>query len=240
MIPGAPKGNAMSISSRPLSDFERTKLADFLFASPVIAWYCYAVARDYEPFAGLIWRVMVGAGTFAIYANLAARIASFAFAFLVIAFLILRAPPVGKTRGALPKLVAVLGAFLGIAFLGLPVAVIPPWLSIFSAFLIVAGSLYAIYALSFLGRSFSVLPEARRLVTAGPFGWMRHPVYFGEEVALIGIMLQFKQPWSLLLILVQFAFQIGRMIYEERILGEVFPDYTSYKARTARLIPGLY
>lgn len=230
----------MSMSGRPLSDFERTKLCDFLFASPVVAWYCYAVARDYPPFADLVWRIMIGTGTLAIYANLAARIASFAFAFLVIAFLVLRAPPVGKTRGVLPKLVAVLGAFLGVAFLGLPVADIPPALGIFSALLIVVGSLYSIYALSFLGRSFSVLPEARRLVTSGPFGWMRHPVYLGEEIALVGIMLQFKQPWSLLLLVVQLAFQIARMSYEERILGEVFADYTSYKARTARLIPGLY
>ena len=230
----------MSASSRPLSEFERTKLADLLFAAPVIAWYCYAVVRDYQPFAGLVWQIMIGAGTFATYANMAARIGSFAFSLFVIAFLIARAPPVGKSRGMLPKLVATLGAFLGVAFLGLPIADLPPWLGIFSALLILVGSLYSIYALSFLGRSFSVLPEARRLVTSGPFSWMRHPVYFGEEIALIGVMLQFKQPWSLLLIVVQFGFQIARMAYEENILADVFPDYSSYKARTARLIPGLY
>lgn len=240
MIPQAPKGNDMSVTSRPLSNFERTKLADFLFAAPVIAWYCYALARDYQPFASVVWQITIGNGTLAVYANLAARIASFSFAFLVIAFLVLRAPPIGKTRGILPKLAAVLGAFLGVAFLGLPVATISPALSIVSALLIVAGSLYAIYALSFLGRSFSVLPEARRMVISGPFAWMRHPVYFGEEIALIGIMLQFKQPWSLLLIAVQFAFQIVRMSYEEHVLAEAFPDYPGYKARTARLIPGLY
>ena len=140
----------------------------------------------------------------------------------------------------MPKLAALLGAFLGVAFLGLPRANISPELNIVSAMLIIAGSVYAIYALSFLGRSFSVLPEARHLVTGGPFTWMRHPVYFGEEIALIGIMLQFKQPWSGLLILVQFAWQIARMTFEERILSETFPDYAPYRVRTARLIPGIY
>lgn len=230
----------MSVSSRPMSDFERTKLCDFLFALPVIVWYCYALARDYPPFADLVWSIMIGNATFASYASLAARTASFAFAFLVIVFLVVRSPPVAKPRGLMPKLVAVFGAFLGIAFLGLPIATIPPALNIFSALLIVAGSAYAFYALAFLGKSFSVMPEARRLVTGGPFAWMRHPVYFGEEVALIGIMLQFQQPWSLMLILVQAAFQVGRMTYEERILSETFPDYVPYRARTARLIPGVY
>ena len=46
----------MGVSSRPLSDFERTKLCDLLFALPVIAWYCYAIARDYQPFADLLWQ----------------------------------------------------------------------------------------------------------------------------------------------------------------------------------------
>jgi len=230
----------MSVSSRPLSAFERTKLCDLLFALPVIAWYCYAIARDYRPFADLLWRISNGHADFASYASLAARIASFAFAFLVIVFLVLRSPPVAKTRGIVPKLAAVLGGFLGVAFLVLPVANIPPALSIFSGFLIVTGSAYAIYALAFLGRSFSILPEARRLVTDGPFAAVRHPVYLGEEIALVGIMLQFEQPWSLLLIIVQFAWQIARMSFEERILNESFPDYALYRARTARLIPGIY
>ena len=230
----------MSVGSRPLSDFERTKLCDFLFALPVILWYGFAIARDYPPFADLVWRIAIGGGDLGTYANLAARIASFAFAFLVILALVVRTPPIAKPRGMLPRLVAVLGAFLGVAFLGLPLAKISAALSIASALLIVVGSAFAIYALSFLGRSFSILPEARKLVTSGPFAWMRHPVYFGEEIALIGVMLQFKQPWSLLLIIVQFAWQLARMFYEERILAEAFPDYGPYRARTARLIPGLY
>jgi len=43
-----------------------------------------------------------------------------------------------------------------------------------------------------------------------------------------------------LLLAVQIAFQLRRMRNEEVILGAIFPEYAAYKAKTARLIPGVY
>jgi protein-S-isoprenylcysteine O-methyltransferase Ste14 len=227
-------------ATRPLSAFERTKLCDFLFALPIIVWYAYALGRDYPAFMHLIFKMLVGGAQAADIAGLLARVASFAFALLVILFLVLRDPPIAKPVGILPRLAAVFGAFLGIGFLGLPRAETLPLLDAISAGLILIGSGFAVYALLHLGKSFSVLPEARAMVTSGPFAKIRHPVYLGEQIALIGVMLQFAQPWSLALMLAQFAWQIARMSYEERVLGEAFPAYADYKARTFRLIPGVY
>ena len=230
----------MHASTRPLTGFERTKLCDFLFALPIIVWYAYAVGRDYPAFTHLILSVAFGGADAADIASLFARVASFAFALLVICFLVLRDPPIAKPTGLLPRLAAVLGAFLGIGFLGLPRAHLSPAFDVVSAVLILIGSGFAVYAIIYLGKSFSVLPEARVMKTGGPFAKIRHPVYLGEQIALLGVMLQFAQPWSLILIAVQTAWQIARMSYEERVLAETFPDYAAYKARTARLIPGVY
>jgi protein-S-isoprenylcysteine O-methyltransferase Ste14 len=43
-----------------------------------------------------------------------------------------------------------------------------------------------------------------------------------------------------LLVIVQIACQIRRMRNEEIVLMEVFPEYSSYKRKTARIIPRLY
>ena len=100
--------------------------------------------------------------------------------------------------------------------------------------------MFATYAVLGLGRSLSILPEARRLVTQGPYAIIRHPLYLGELVALLGVTVQYFSGWALLLLLLQCAFQLGRIRNEERVLSSVFPEYRDYMARTARLVPHIY
>ena len=45
--------------------------------------------------------------------------------------------------------------------------------------------------------------------------------------------------WTALLLAVHIGFQLRRMRNEEVVLGEIFPEYAAYKAKTARLIPGI-
>jgi protein-S-isoprenylcysteine O-methyltransferase Ste14 len=106
--------------------------------------------------------------------------------------------------------------------------------------LIVAGTSFATYALAFLGRSISVMAEARRLVTGGPYSIIRHPLYLGEEVAAVGVAIQFFSGWALLLLAVHLGCQVYRMRREEGVLEETFPEYRSYMAETYRVIPGVY
>jgi len=96
------------------------------------------------------------------------------------------------------------------------------------------------YALSYLGRSVSLIAEARKLVTGGPYSIVRHPLYLGEEIAILGVVLQYFSVWALLILVLQLLCQLYRMSYEEQVLGAAFPDYGDYKTRTFRLVPGIY
>ena len=84
------------------------------------------------------------------------------------------------------------------------------------------------------------MAEARRLVTNGPYGSIRHPLYLGEAISMLGLTLQYLSPLALLIMALQFFFQFERMRNEEQVLTALFPEYEAYRGRTARLIPGLY
>jgi len=113
-------------------------------------------------------------------------------------------------------------------------------LKLAAALFILVGNIFAIYALRYLGRSFSILPQGRRLVTGGPYRYVRHPVYLAEAVATIGAMINFLSVPAVLLVLVQFFFQFVRMHFEEQVLRTTFPEYEEYRRHTARLFPGIY
>jgi protein-S-isoprenylcysteine O-methyltransferase Ste14 len=69
---------------------------------------------------------------------------------------------------------------------------------------------------------------------------VRHPLYLFEEIASLGILLQFFSPYTALVFLVHIVIQIQRMKNEETVLEKVFPEYKYYKATTARVIPKVY
>ncbi len=97
-----------------------------------------------------------------------------------------------------------------------------------------------IYPLVALGRSFSLMPQARKLVTSGPYAIVRHPLYLVEEAAVAGVLLQYAWYAALPFLALHLAVQIGRMQLEEKVLRNAFPDYAGYAKRTYRLIPGVW
>ncbi len=106
--------------------------------------------------------------------------------------------------------------------------------------LILTGNVLCVYVLSYLGRSFSIMAEARKLVSDGPYGIVRHPLYLAEQIAILGIFIQFASMYAAILIAVHFIFQLRRMLNEENLLRATFPEYAVYMTRTARLIPAIW
>jgi protein-S-isoprenylcysteine O-methyltransferase Ste14 len=106
-----------------------------------------------------------------------------------------------------------------------------------STTLILVGTSLAFVVLRWLGKSFSIFAEARRLVTEGPYRIVRHPLYLCEGIALVGITLQVLSPIAVLVFTATVIIQCRRMINEEAILNVAFPEYRAYAANTAFLIP---
>ena len=88
-----------------------------------------------------------------------------------------------------------------------------------------------------LGRCFGVLPEARGLVTQGPYRLVRHPVYLGELAACTGLAITSPSLRNVVVLAALAVAQRVRMSFEERALATAFTDYLDYASRTPRLIP---
>lgn len=122
-----------------------------------------------------------------------------------------------------------------------PVLFIPPELLRAAATPItIAGFSVAVYGLLHLRRSLSIIPEARRLVTGGPYAVVRHPLYLAEMVVSTAVVLARPALWAVLALPAFIAVQMVRAGFEERLLSRTFREYSAYAGRTARLIPFLW
>lgn len=226
--------------SRLVTVMDRTEvLYDRLMRFPIVLFTGFFFVRELLSLDTLLAQPPLGFDGVFICA-LAARISLLVFLGLLIFFHLIRSRPVNKAVGWEPKISALLGLTLGNILLLLDRSASSPLMDMASATLLVAGNYLCVVVLLHLGRSISIMAEARRLVTSGPYRLIRHPLYLAEQVAIIGIFLQFLSWQAALVLLVHFFFQIRRMLNEERVLTETFPEYRDYANRTARLIPGVW
>ncbi len=153
---------------------------------------------------------------------------------------LIRAAPVAQSDGVLPSAMAFLGTYLPLSFPALAAGTESLPLQIASSVLLLGGETLTIVMVLHLGRNFSLVPQARRLVRHGPYGVIRHPLYVAEEISVCGAVLHFLSWWTVALLVVHCAVQVRRMLYEESVLMRVFPEYRSYAASTARVVPKLW
>ena len=161
------------------------------------------------------------------------------YLFIVRAYL--RRGPAGATsRVPLALLAAPLATFLpfGLPFVGSGGSAAAA-LAVGEA-LLVAGFAYSVWSVRCLDRSLSVVPQARALVDHGPYASVRHPLYLGELVAMLGLALTLGGVGSLVLWSVLVLLQAYRAVQEERLLVAFLPGYAAYQSRTARIVPGLF
>jgi protein-S-isoprenylcysteine O-methyltransferase Ste14 len=106
--------------------------------------------------------------------------------------------------------------------------------------LLVLGLLVQVHAKVVLGRSFGCVPANRGLKRAGPYRFVRHPMYAGYMLSHLGFTLLNPSLWNVAMYLVCDVIQIPRLLAEERLLGED-PGYARYQAEVRfRLVPGLF
>ena len=223
-----------------LANLQQSPAYDALMRLPLLAWttvLAIVSVASLERYARSADLALPGA----IYAvNIAMRLSVIAYLVILAATVVTRMAPIEKARGTEPRVSALIGTFLITVVVLFPRRELSLTAGLVSTLLMLAGDAFAVVVLTRLGRSFSIMPEARQLVTSGVYRFVRHPLYLAEEIATIGGVMQFLSVWTAVLLVVQIAFQLRRIRNEETLLTEVFSDYAIYKKKTARIIPGIY
>ena len=110
--------------------------------------------------------------------------------------------------------------------------------------LFAAGTALRIWPVFVLGNRFSglvAIQPGHQLVTTGVYGVIRNPSYLGLLVGTLGWALAFRSIVGILLAAMLIPPLVARMRAEEGLLHSHFGgEYDAYRARTWRLIPGLY
>jgi protein-S-isoprenylcysteine O-methyltransferase Ste14 len=166
--------------------------------------------------------------------------ATIAFIAMQFALVIIRRPVLKTAPGLAPIIVTAAATGAPALLVCIPRADVGDAVRIASLCLLTVGMAASAFILGYLGRSFSLLPQARALVVSGPYKRLRHPLYAAELVSMLGVMLQFAQPWALAIFVAAALVLIPRMDFEEKVLADAFAGYGDYVKRTWRLLPGVY
>ena len=108
-----------------------------------------------------------------------------------------------------------------------------------SAAILGVGLLAMLWALGALGTNISVVPQARTMVSHGPYALVRHPLYAAELINVVGLCLAHTGPGPWLVLVALVTFQVARARREEALLSRELPGYVDYKSRTPMLVPAL-
>jgi Phospholipid methyltransferase len=110
--------------------------------------------------------------------------------------------------------------------------------------LVLAGTLFAIWARLHLGGNWSgsvTLKQDHELVRSGPYGYVRHPIYTGLLLAVAGTACAIGQMRGLVALALSFVALWYKSRIEERLMIETFGDaYRGYRAAVKGLIPFLF
>lgn len=104
----------------------------------------------------------------------------------------------------------------------------------------VVGSLIAFVSFSFwikarldLGKSFTLRPEARALVTTGLYAKIRNPMYLFGALGILGLLIAINNTYAYPLFLILLVVQLMRVRKENKVLSDRFSDeYVNYKKQT--------
>jgi protein-S-isoprenylcysteine O-methyltransferase Ste14 len=191
--------------------------------------------------------------------NHPARLGYVVLAVLLQLTVVIRLPEAGRNRGAGQTTVRRQRlALLLLQGIPLAIVIVAPFtdqrgIGAFGELEIVRYLGLTLFALGFAGmhwaeavldKQFSVqvtIQEGHRLVTKGPYRYLRHPRYLGIILFTTGISLVFRSWATLILVAALVAVLVWRIYDEEMLMHQAFGlDWESYSERTWRLVPHVY
>jgi protein-S-isoprenylcysteine O-methyltransferase Ste14 len=230
----------LGLASLRLVELQQSRAYDLVMRVPLLGWSFFCAMVQMAGLNRYMHNTHVALPSAVSAIKIVMMLSTICFLLLLAAAVVLRARPISKAHGMEPRISAFSGTFLVYAIPLFPRHESSMAMEIVSTMLILVGSSAAVIALLRLGGSFSMMAEARRLVTSGPYRYVRHPLYLAEEIAIAGLFLQFVSIWTTIIFALQIAFQLRRMHNEEAVLTKILPEYAAYQNETSRLIPGIY
>lgn len=218
---------------------DQSQLYDWAMRIPIVAYSSYVLIRDVLAFSDQILThpAMFEQPDSSVVIAALARLSQWMFVALLAILPVFRLRPIAKSDRILPRLVALLTVCMPPMFMLLDRAPADLVFNSVSVVLSVTANVFSVVTVSFLGRSLSVMPEARQLVESGPYAIVRHPLYLCEILGVVAIILQYRSLAATALFVLIVTLQIARALWEEAVLERAFPSFAAYRSHTPFLIP---
>jgi protein-S-isoprenylcysteine O-methyltransferase len=129
-------------------------------------------------------------------------------------------------------------------FLGYQVIPVGNLSGIAGALIGISGVSFAIWARKTLGENWSAkitLKKEHELIQSGPYKIVRHPIYTGFELMVLGPAIVFGELKGFIALGIIFTSHLLKIMKEEKLMRQQFPgQYADYSKRVKRLIPFIF
>jgi len=157
----------------------------------------------------------------------------------------------GNLRSSLPYVLVNVAAFYAmfsheVAYSWMRLRILPPdpWFENLGIAITAAGLLFAIWARAYLGRNWSgtvTIKVGHEFVRSGPYRWVRHPIYSGLILAMLGTAINRGQLRGLVAVVLLWIGFVMKARIEERFMTATFgPEYEEYSRTTGAIVPRLF
>lgn len=200
--------------------------------------------------------IMLPSGTWAYWQGWMYMGTLFLPMFFVLPYFLLRDPALLERRmrmrekeSAQRKIIAALCLYFLLAFIlpGIDIRFgwsnVPPLVSIIADVFVLVGYLVFVWVLtvnSYLSRTVEV-DAGQKVVSSGPYGIVRHPMYFGVTIMYLASPLALGSYWALIPAALIIPLLVARIRNEEQVLLRDLPGYAEYRQKVKyRLLPGVW